>query len=95
MAIQVGQEAPDFTLFSDEKKEVKLSDYRGKNVVLNFFPAAFTGVCTAQLCDARDNMKKYETNHNLSAHGNSAPMPDSLRFSCPATTVMLGKALPT
>ena len=61
MAIQVGQQAPDFTLFSDEKKQVKLSDCRGKNVVLNFFPAAFTGVCTAQLCDARDNMKKYES----------------------------------
>ena len=64
MAIQVGQEAPDFTLFSDEKKAVKLSDYKGKNVVLNFFPAAFTSTCTAQLCDARDNMKKYE---NLNA----------------------------
>jgi glutaredoxin-dependent peroxiredoxin len=61
MAIQVGQQAPDFTLFSDEKKEVKLSDYRGHNVVLNFFPAAYTSVCTEQLCDARDNMKKYET----------------------------------
>ena len=61
MAIEVGQLAPDFTLFSDEKKPVKLSDFRGKNVVLNFFPAAFTGVCTAQLCDARDNMKKYES----------------------------------
>ena len=61
MAIQVGQQAPDFALFSDEKKEVKLSDYRGQNVVLNFFPMAFTGVCTDQLCDARDNMKKYET----------------------------------
>ncbi len=64
MAIQVGQQAPDFTLFSDEKKEVKLSNYKGKNVVLNFFPAAFTSTCTAQLCDARDNMKKYE---NLNA----------------------------
>ncbi len=60
MAIQVGQQAPDFALFSDEKKEVKLSDFKGKNVVINFFPMAFTGVCTAQLCDARDNMKKYE-----------------------------------
>lgn len=61
MAIQVGQKAPDFTLFSDEKKEVKLSDYIGKNVILNFFPMAFTGVCTAQLCEARDNMHKYES----------------------------------
>ncbi len=61
MAIEVGQTAPDFTLFSDEKKAVSLSDYRSKNVVINFFPAAYTGVCTAQLCDARDNMKKYES----------------------------------
>jgi glutaredoxin-dependent peroxiredoxin len=60
MAIQVGQQAPDFTLLSDEKKAVKLSDFKGKNVVINFFPMAFTGVCTTQLCDARDNMKKYE-----------------------------------
>ena len=58
--IQVGQAAPDFALFSDGKKEVKLSDFRGKNVILHFFPAAFTGVCTAQLCNARDNMGVYE-----------------------------------
>ncbi len=61
MSIQAGQAAPDFALFSDEKKEVKLSDFRGKNVVINFFPMAFTSVCTSQLCDARDNMKKYES----------------------------------
>jgi glutaredoxin-dependent peroxiredoxin len=58
--IKVGQAAPDFALFSDEKKEVKLSDFRGKNVILHFFPMAFTGVCTAQLCNARDNMGVYE-----------------------------------
>ena len=58
--IEVGQAAPDFALFSDEKKEVKLSDFRGKNVILHFFPQAFTGVCTAQLCNARDNMGVYE-----------------------------------
>ena len=58
--IEVGQVAPDFALFSDEKKEVKLSDFRGTNVILHFFPAAFTGVCTAQLCNARDNMGVYE-----------------------------------
>ena len=61
MAIEVGQTAPDFTLFSDEKKPFTLSELRGKNVVINFFPAAYTGVCTAQLCDSRDNMKKYES----------------------------------
>lgn len=58
--IEVGQAAPDFALFSDEKKEVKLSDYRGTNVILHFFPQAFTGVCTTQLCNARDNMGVYE-----------------------------------
>ena len=61
MALELGKKAPDFALFSDDKKEVKLSDYRGKNVVLNFFPAAFTGACTVQMCDARDNFQKYES----------------------------------
>ena len=60
MAIQVGQVAPDFTLVSDEKKSVSLSDFKGQNVVINFFPMAFTGTCTEQLCEARDNMGKYE-----------------------------------
>ena len=60
MAIQIGQLAPDFTLFSDEKKSIQLSDYKGKNVVLLFFPQAFTGTCTAELCEMRDNLAKYE-----------------------------------
>ena len=60
MPLEVGKQAPEFSLFSDQRKEVSLHNLRGHNVVLNFFPAAFTGVCTAQLCDARDNMKAYE-----------------------------------
>ncbi len=59
MALKLGAPAPDFTLFSDEKKPVTLSQFRGHSVILNFFPAAFTGKCTAQLCDARDNMAAY------------------------------------
>src|ERR1700744_4666959 len=59
MPIQVGQQAPDFTLFDTEKKEVKLSEQKGKNVVLLFFPLAFTGVCTAELCNIRDNYGIY------------------------------------
>ena len=61
MSIEVGSAAPNFKLFSSDKEEVQLSDYRGKNVVILFFPAAFTGVCTAELCDTRDNMQKYQS----------------------------------
>jgi peroxiredoxin len=59
MPITVGQAAPDFKLFNTEKQEVTLSSFRGKNVILHFFPLAFTGVCTTQLCTARDNMEIY------------------------------------
>lgn len=59
MAIQVGQAAPNFKLFNTEKKEISLSDYKGKNVVILFFPLAFTGVCTAELCSIRDNYNVY------------------------------------
>ncbi|HEY6161839.1 MAG TPA: peroxiredoxin [Bacteroidia bacterium] len=64
MALQVGQPAPDFTLVDSDKKTVKLSDMKGKNVVLLFFPAAFTGTCTKELCQARDEMSQY---NNLNA----------------------------
>ncbi|PSK93042.1 peroxiredoxin [Taibaiella chishuiensis] len=64
MAIQTGQQAPEFTLRDSDKQEVKLNDYKGRNVVLLFFPLAFTGVCTAELCSLRDNMTTY---NNLDA----------------------------
>ncbi len=54
-----GQLAPDFTLFSADRNPVSLSDYKGKNVVLLFFPMAFTSVCTAELCEMRDNLGRY------------------------------------
>lgn len=59
MAIQKGQQAPDFTLRDSEKNEVKLSDQKGRNTVLIFFPLAFTGVCTTELCGIRDNYAIY------------------------------------
>ncbi|MEM6878404.1 MAG: redoxin domain-containing protein [Bacteroidota bacterium] len=59
MAIQVGDKAPSFTLFSEAQKPVSLSDYQGQNVVLLFFPLAFTGVCTNELCTMRDAMNEY------------------------------------
>lgn len=59
-AIQPGQEAPDFTLYNTEKQKVTLSDYRGKNVLLLFFPQAFTSTCTKELCSTRDNIALYD-----------------------------------
>lgn len=59
MAITIGQTAPSFTLFSSDKKEVSLSDYKGKNILLLFFPQAFTGTCTTELCNIRDNIGIY------------------------------------
>ncbi len=59
MALQIGELAPSFTLFNTEKKEISLSDYKGKNVVILFFPLAFTSVCTAELCEMRDNIATY------------------------------------
>ena len=60
MALAIGQKAPNFTLFSSDLKEVSLSDYAGKKVVIHFFPMAFTGVCTTQLCTMRDSFGYYE-----------------------------------
>jgi peroxiredoxin len=57
--LQVGQTAPDFTLYNQNKEEVKLSDLRGQTVVLLFFPLAFTSTCTAELCSMRDDLHYY------------------------------------
>ncbi len=54
MALEVGQEAPDFTLRNQFGEDVTLSDLRGKKVVVMFYPFAFTGICTGELCEIRD-----------------------------------------
>lgn len=59
MPVATGQKAPDFSLFDSEKNKVSLSDQKGKNVVLLFFPQAFTSVCTTELCSVRDNIALY------------------------------------
>lgn len=60
MALQVGDTAPDFKLYSSELTEVSLSGFKGKKVIIHFFPMAFTGTCTEQLCTMRDNFSYYE-----------------------------------
>ena len=59
MKIEVGQTAPDFTLYDSAKNKVTLSDLKGQNVLLLFFPFAFTSTCTAELCSVRDNISFY------------------------------------
>lgn len=59
MTIVKGSLAPDFTLYSSEKQQVHLADFRGQHVVLLFFPLAFTGTCTKELCKMRDDLRFY------------------------------------
>ncbi|MEK6650487.1 MAG: peroxiredoxin [Bacteroidota bacterium] len=56
MAVQVGQKAPSFSLVDTYRKERSLDEFKGKNTVLAFFPGAFTGVCTKEMCTFRDSM---------------------------------------
>jgi peroxiredoxin len=60
MPITIGQQAPEFKLVSSEIAEVSLADFKGKKVVIHFFPFAFTGTCTTQLCTMRDSFGYYE-----------------------------------
>ena len=77
MALSPWTKAPDFKLFNSDKKEVSLSDFKGKNLIIQFFPAAFTGVCTAQMCSSRDELSLYN-GMNASVVGVSVDMPFSL-----------------
>ncbi|HLD86489.1 MAG TPA: thioredoxin-dependent thiol peroxidase [Candidatus Nanoarchaeia archaeon] len=58
--IQEGQKAPDFALKDELGKIHKLSDYKGKKVVLYFYPKDDTPGCTVQACDFRDHLKEFE-----------------------------------
>jgi len=63
MSVSVGQQAPDFKLFDAERKERSLREFRGKKTVLAFYPGAFTGVCTKELCTFRDSLSKLNDLH--------------------------------
>ncbi|HLG40518.1 MAG TPA: redoxin domain-containing protein [Chitinophagaceae bacterium] len=78
MAIAVGSKAPAFKLYNTDRKEISSADFAGKTIILHFFPAAFTSVCTAQVCTNRDDIGFYK---DLSAVviGISVDMPFSLK----------------
>ena len=60
----INETAPDFNLKNTEKSDIALSSYRGKAVVLAFYPGAFTGVCDTEMCSLRDSMESF---NNLNA----------------------------
>jgi peroxiredoxin len=78
MAIATGSKAPVFRLYNTERKEISLTDFQGTIVVLHFFPAAFTGVCTAQMCTNRDDLSYYNE-LGVTIFGISTDMPFSLK----------------
>jgi peroxiredoxin len=77
MALQKGDTAPSFKLFNTEKKEISSEDYKGKNLIIHFFPAAFTGTCTTQLCTVRDAISMYK-NDNCDVVAIAVDMPFTL-----------------
>jgi len=59
MSLRIGDKAPDFSLYNSDKELIHLHDYKGRNVVLLFFPLAFSSTCTKEMCATRDDMEIY------------------------------------
>lgn len=59
VAVEIGQRVPDVQLVNYDRKAVKISELLGKPTVLAFFPGAFTGTCTREMCAFRDNLAKF------------------------------------
>ena len=79
MALEVGTQAPDFTLKDANREDVTLSSFRGeKNVLLVFYPFAFSGICTGELCQVRDELAAYQ-NDDVQVIGVSVDTPFSLK----------------
>ncbi|MCI0705940.1 MAG: redoxin domain-containing protein [Ignavibacteriae bacterium] len=74
MSIEIGSKAPDFTLHDGDRKLRSLKEFHGKKTVLAFFPGAFTGVCTKEMCTFRDSLSKMnDLNSNVLAVCVDAP----------------------
>ncbi|RZQ64885.1 peroxiredoxin [Amycolatopsis suaedae] len=79
MAIEVGSQAPDFTLSDYNKQDVTLSSFRGdKPVLLVFYPFAFSGICQGELCQLRDEFAEYD-GKGVQVLGVSVDTPFSLK----------------
>jgi mycoredoxin-dependent peroxiredoxin len=78
MPVEVGQEAPDFTLRDENGQDVTLSSLRGKNVVLVFYPFAFSSTCTKELHDITDREGRFGEN-SAEVYGISVDSPFALK----------------
>jgi peroxiredoxin len=78
MGVEVGQQAPDFTLLNTEREKVSLESLRGKPVILAFFPLAFSPVCTEEMCTFRDSLGELNS-ANAQVVGLSVDSPFALK----------------
>jgi glutaredoxin-dependent peroxiredoxin len=76
--MMIGQVAPHFSLYNTRREKVELKDHLGKKIVLVFFPAAWTSVCTKEMCSLRDDMASY-TDLDALVFGISVDMPFALK----------------
>lgn len=65
MTIKIGEQAPDFTLKNQDNEDISLSEFRGKNIALYFYPKDMTPGCTTQACDFRDNYNKFKNRNTV------------------------------
>ena len=88
-ALKIGDKAPDFSGFDQDGKFHQLEDYKGKKLVVFFYPKANTPGCTAEACDLRDNFERFKANNyellGVSADSQKAQLKfkDKFRFPFP------------
>lgn len=65
MTVEIGKQAPDFVLNNQDSERISLADFRGKNVVLYFYPKDMTPGCTTQACDFRDHYERFNDTNTV------------------------------
>lgn len=85
--LKIGDKAPDFSGFDQDGKFHQLEDYKGKKLVVFFYPKANTPGCTAEACDLRDNFERFKANNyellGVSADSQKAQLKFKDKFSFP------------
>lgn len=81
ICFKAGEKAPDFSLFDHNEKEFKLSDFKGKRVLLSFHPLAWTGICSEQMKSLEKNWKEFEELNTVAVGINVDPIPSKKAWS--------------